>query len=160
MDYKLLLLPKHIKKQIDKDSYYHLLIHEFSDHSKILEMMTYPHHGHIDCLSHSVHVSYTSYKLGGKLGLDTRSIARGGMLHDFYLYDWHKKIDRSGFHGITHSKTALNNALRLFKLNEVEKNIIKTHMWPLNLTPPRFKESLLVMLIDKYCALIEIFWIK
>lgn len=158
MDYSSLILPKHIKYTIGHDLIYQEFIEEFSAHPQVLSMMNYPHHGHIDCLSHSVHVSYTAYKVGEKLGLDTASLARGGLLHDFYLYDWHKKINRSGFHGFTHSKTAFNNASRLFKLNQIEENIIKTHMWPMNLKPPMFKESFIVMLVDKYCALVEIFF--
>lgn len=160
MIYSSLVLPNHIKESIEKDTCYHELIEDLENHIELLTMANYPHHGHIDCLSHSIHVSYTSYKLGKKLRLNISSIARGALLHDFYLYDWHKKINRQGFHGFTHSKTALYNALRFFELNEIEKNIIKTHMFPMTIRPPEFKESFLVMLVDKYCAIVEIFFHK
>ena len=42
-----------------------------------------------------------------------------------------------------------------FNLNEKERDIILKHMFPLTVKPPRFKESYIVMLADKYCAVYE-----
>ena len=39
----------------------------------------------------------------------------------------------------------------------MERDIIKKHMFPLTLTPPAYKESLLVCLVDKACSIYEIF---
>ena len=49
------------------------------------------HHHNCDVFSHSVKVSYISYKIAKRLGLDFISAARGGLLHDFFLYDWKEK---------------------------------------------------------------------
>ena len=49
------------------------------------------------------------------------------------------------------------NADRDFGLNEVEKDIISKHMFPLTIMPPRYRESVLVTLADKWCALCETF---
>jgi uncharacterized protein len=87
---------------------------------------------------------------------DYLSAARGGMLHDFFLYDWHI-TKHGGLHGFTHSAAALENADRLFCLNDLEKDIILKHMWPLTIRMPRYKESFVVLIIDKYCASMEIF---
>ena len=42
------------------------------------------HHG-ISRYEHLVKISYYSYKLAKKLKLDYKSVAIGGLLHDFYL---------------------------------------------------------------------------
>ena len=55
----------------------------------------------------------------------------------------------------THAHTALRNASRDFTLNAVERDVIARHMFPLNLTPPRYRESVLVCLADKFCAVTE-----
>lgn len=44
-----------------------------------------------------------------------------------------------------------------FALNAVERDVIARHMFPLNLTPPRYRESILVCIADKICAVYETF---
>ena len=44
------------------------------------------------------------------------------------------------------------NAQRDFGLNHIEKNMILAHMFPLNLTLPRYRESVLLCTADKICA--------
>jgi uncharacterized protein len=120
-------------------------------------MSTFIQHANVSCLEHSISVAYYSYMVCQKLNLhvDCRSIIRGALLHDFFLYDWHLKSDRKGLHGFTHPKTALENAEEFFVLNDMEKDIIVKHMWPLTLTPPKYKEALIVCLSDKFCSAIE-----
>ena len=122
-------------------------------------MDTFIQHANVSCLEHSISVAYYSYLLCRKLNLsvDYRSIIRGALLHDFFLYDWHLSSNRKGLHGFTHPKTALANAEEHFPLNNMEKDIIVKHMWPLTFTnPPKYRESLIVSLSDKFCSLIEI----
>ena len=52
---------------------------------------------------------------------------------------------------------ALANARARFHLTEKEEDIILRHMWPLTVTPPRFRESYVVVMFDKYCSLMETF---
>lgn len=56
---------------------------------------------------------------------------------------------------IKHPKIALENSKKLFDLNEKEKDIILKHMWPLTLSLPKYKESFIVTLADKYSTFIE-----
>ena len=58
-------------------------------------------------------------------------------------------------HAFTHGEIALNNANKLFKLNDTEKDMILRHMWPVTLRMPKTKEGFLLTLVDKYCAIIE-----
>ena len=51
-----------------------------------------------------------------------------------------------------HAERALHNARRDFNLNFIERDIIRKHMFPLNITPPKFRESWIVTWADKLCA--------
>ena len=113
-------------------------------------------HGSVTCLDHSLSVSYYSYLVCRLLRLDYRSAARGGLLHDLFLYDWHKSKLIGGKHGFTHPYTALENASKHFLLNRMEKDIIVKHMWPLTIKLPRYKEAFIVSFVDKFCAVAEI----
>ena len=78
------------------------------------------------------------------------------MLHDLFLYNWRKRENgRKGLHAFTHPRTAYENASKLFKLNDKEKDIILKHMWPVTFALPKYKESYILTLVDKYCALNE-----
>lgn len=116
-------------------------------------------HGTTSCYEHSVMVACMSLRLAKKfrLSVDTRSLVRGALLHDYFLYDWHIPDASHRWHGFTHPVCALRNATRDFSLNHIEQNIILRHMFPLNPIPPRYKESILVCIADKICALRETF---
>jgi len=119
-------------------------------------MNSFIQHGSVTCFDHSLSVSYYSYLICRLLRLDFRSAARGGLLHDLFLYSWHKKKLIGGMHGFTHPYTALENANKHFLLNRMEKDIIVKHMWPLTIRLPRYKESYVVSFVDKYCAFLEV----
>ena len=74
---------------------------------------------------------------------------------NYFLYDWHEKDDSHKWHGFHHAKKALENALEDFKLNEIERDIIACHMFPLNIRPPKYRESWLVCYADKVCSGLE-----
>lgn len=112
------------------------------------------HHMDISRLQHSLNVSYFSYLAAKNLGLDSRSAARAGLLHDLFFYN--KKESGLGFrHSVFHPKLALKNALQHFELNEKEQEIILCHMWPVCTKVPRHPETYLVSMVDKYCATYE-----
>ncbi|MDO4282389.1 MAG: HDIG domain-containing protein [Clostridia bacterium] len=142
---------------------YNKFVSDLIDNQIVLEMMDYMQHGTTSCYQHCINVSYYSYKLAKKLNLDAKSTARAALLHDLFLYDWHKTAKvKSLFkkHGFTHPKKALENASKYFHLNDKEKDIIIKHMWPLTIVPPKYKESYIVSFMDKYCCLIETFYPK
>ena len=124
---------------------------------EVQSMAGFVQHGRVSCLEHSIAVASMSFWLCRRLRLsaDLRSLVRGALLHDFFLYDWHDGSGRSGLHGFTHPRTALENADRLFPLNDCERDIIVKHMWPLTFMPPSRRESFIVCLADKYCSLRE-----
>lgn len=121
----------------------------------VLSLKALRHHMGLDCYEHSVYVAYISFLLSRRLGLDYHSAARGGLLHDLFLYDWRIKGSHQGLHGLSHPKAALKNASARFPLNARERDIIVKHMWPLTLALPRYRESFVVCMADKFCAVIE-----
>ena len=126
----------------------------------ICNMKAYKQHGNISTYDHSVNVLNVAYSWARKCNFNDKQICNiiiGSMLHDFYLYDWHTgRFRKDGIHGFVHPKRALKNASRLFKLNAKQKNIIKSHMFPMTLlSVPKCKEAWVVTIADKYCAIIE-----
>ncbi len=116
-------------------------------------------HGNVSVLAHSLGVAYLCLLVAGilRLRLDYRSLVRGALLHDYFLYDWHDKDPSHRLHGFYHPKRALDNAQRDFSLNSTERNIIIRHMFPLTPIPPKTKEGIVVCIADKVCALLETF---
>ena len=135
---------------------YKKCVNDLIFHPSVQTMKQFNHHSSVTCFDHSIHVSLYSYLICKYLGLDYNSAARGGLLHDLFLYDWRTTKLDSGKHGFKHPKIALNNAAKFFKLNHTEKDIIIKHMFPLTIHPPIYKESIVVCLIDKFCATLEI----
>lgn len=123
---------------------------------KVCSMNRFIQHGDTTTLEHSLSVSYFSYRFCRNFGLDYKAAARGGLLHDFFLYDWHEPKRYKGLHGLKHPGIALQNAEERFVLSLKEKDIIKKHMWPVTLSLPRFRESLVVIFADKLCAVLEV----
>jgi len=144
-----------LKTDLMLEKEYKDCIRDLISHELTRTMKDYIQHGDISCLDHSLYVSYMSYKICRKLGFDSKSAARGGLLHDFFLYDWHKGKPYKGLHGFIHPKIALQNADKYFTLNDIERDIIRKHMWPLTISLPKYKETFVVLMVDKYCATME-----
>lgn len=120
-------------------------------------------HGNISVRQHTIRVAQCSVQICNRLKLpcDRRAMIRGALLHDFFLYDWHDKehVKISHLHGIYHPGIALQNAEAEFELSDIERDIIKKHMWPLTIVPPVCREAWVVTIADKYCSLMETIWI-
>lgn len=128
-------------------------------HADVQSMRLLPQHAEgVSTYDHSVLVAYSSYRVCRALGLDARAAARGGLLHDLFLYNWQERRG-AGLrdHIQNHPRYALENAEARFSLTDTERDIIATHMWPA--TPTRFYrrwESLVVSCMDKLCAAAEL----
>lgn len=114
-------------------------------------------HGTVSVYGHSVSVAYLSLYLARRfrITVDERALVRGALLHDYFLYDWHIPSEQNQWHGFRHARLALQNAERDFELGAIERDIIRKHMFPLNLALPRYRESVLVCVADKICATTE-----
>lgn len=128
---------------------------ELLESDQVRMMGRWKHHGPISTLDHSLFVAYLSFRAARALGLDERAAARGGLLHDLYLYDSKDKSAHPGWQCFDHPRAAARNAAELTELSEKERNIILSHMWPLGGPLPRSIEAWLVDLVDTICAGLE-----
>lgn len=134
------------------------------------------HHENESLWTHSIKVSFLSYKFAKKHNINEYNCAIAGLLHDFYTKAWQynseleilndmykerfinkKKEKFKELHGISHPIDALNNSKKYYKkyLNKRIENAIISHMFPLSLFNgqiPRYKESYVITLIDKYVS--------
>lgn len=133
------------------------IVRPLVQHEAVQSMKKYPHHGITTCYRHCMHVAFYSYLVCKKLGLDEKAAARAGVLHDLFMYDWHEMQPKKGElpHGFTHPHTALANADKYFELSDVEKDMIVKHMFPLTIALPRYKETVVIVCVDKFCGIIE-----
>lgn len=146
---------RELPAKLGRDAGYLRCVSDLIRSERVRSMKNYVQHGEVSCLEHCLYVSYVSYRVCRKWRLDSCSAARGALLHDFFLYDWHTGNPYGGLHAFQHPRSALRNADRYFALNPLEREIILRHMWPLTPMPPRHPEAFIVSLADKYCALME-----
>lgn len=119
------------------------------------ESRKYMQHGNTSIYRHSIMVARKSCQIASKYNLDVSysELVRGALLHDYFLYDWHDKEHKHRRpHGFFHASAALRNAMRDFTLTDIEKDIIKKHMFPLTPIPPVHIESWIVCIADKICS--------
>ena len=134
------------------------VIKDLTINPTVQKMKEYRQHYNTSCYEHCLNVAFYSYLIAKKLNLDYKAIARGAMLHDLFLYDWRhskKALKLKKFHAFIHPEIALENSLKLFNLNEKEKDIIVKHMWPVTIKFPKYPESYIVTLTDKYSTIAE-----
>jgi len=131
-------------------------IEDLINNEMVKELDIYSQHIGTSRLQHSINVAYYSFIACRRLNLDYRSAARAGILHDLYLYDWRDPESPRGYHAALHPIEALKNAEKITQLNKIEKDAIVKHMWPMTIIPPRYAESHIVSLVDKYCACAEV----
>jgi uncharacterized protein len=123
---------------------------------QLQKLENFEQHLKINRLQHIRSVAFLSFLVSRKLGLNYKETARAATMHDLFYYDWHENDLSHKLHGLRHPKFALNNAFYLCgTLTKREQDIIKRHMWPLTLIPPKYPESYVVTMMDKYCAAIE-----
>ncbi len=153
-----------IKKQyMNQNTYdeFFSIIQDLIKNETVQKMKNFNQHANISCYKHCMQVAFYTYVVCKKFHLDYISATRGAMLHDLFLYDWHSHVRENNkftsLHAFSHPKTALKNASNIFDLNDIEKDVIVNHMWPVTVKIPHYKETLIVTLADKYSATRETF---
>ena len=94
------------------------ILEKYDQNPKVQQMREFIQHGDVTTYQHCKNVVLVSCWLNHRLhlGADETSLAVGAFLHDFYLYDWHKKGTFHGvrrlfeMHGFSHPGCACVNA--------------------------------------------------
>lgn len=143
-------------KDLSREEEYFGCVSDLLGNKTVLSLGNFRHHIGTTRFQHSLNVSYYNFKLCKLLKLNARSAARAGLLHDFFFYNRkeHEKIFRS--HAEEHADTALYNASQMFPITELEGDMIVNHMWPVTLHLPRYRETFVIQLVDKFCAVAEV----
>lgn len=135
-----------------EDAAYFAIVEPLLSQPGIQNLDRYIQHSDITTLRHVISVSYIAYRVCRRLSWDYKSAARAGILHDYVTYDWHVSDPSHRLHGFRHPGFALTNSRAITELSPVEENCIIRHMWPLTPIPPKYKEAMVLTLVDKFCA--------
>lgn len=138
--------------KIYQDNEFNKIICEVSNNKEFQKLKKVKHHG-INRYEHSVRVAYYTYKITKILHLDYKESTIAALLHDFFQEEVSDKnfIVRLR----KHPGIAVKNATQYFKLNEKQIDIIKTHMFPITFTPPKYMEGWIVDFVDDASAIFE-----
>lgn len=128
-----------------QDNEYKLIVDDILKNKTFKKLKDETHHVNTNRYDHSLKVSYQAYKISKKLNLDYTSVARAALLHDFFF---NKEFSNKNVRILTHYKSSVKNALKITDLNEKEKNIIESHMYPVGGKVPKSMEALVVDLVD------------
>lgn len=134
---------------------YYDIYGEFNSVNKFRELKSIPHHGN-NRLSHTNRVAKMSFLVSRCLNLDYVSCTRGAFMHDFFtLEDVNKNDDKLKSFLRKHPNKALDNSEQYFDVNDIEKDIILSHMFPITKEKPEYMESKVVCICDKIVSIYE-----
>ncbi len=131
------------------------IVRDILNNEEFNKIQDIEHHG-ISRYDHSLKVAYYSYKVAKMLHLDYRETARGGLLHDFFISPEDRTSKDKFISTFVHPKIALETAKQNFSLSRKEEDMIRSHMFPINLSVPKYAESWIVSTIDKIVATEEL----
>ena len=134
-----------------KDLQYMSIVNNILDNDEFLKIKKIEHHG-ISRFDHSLKVSYYSYKIAKAMHLDYEQTAIGGLLHDFFLSPENRTQKDRMKSVFVHPKQAVAMAKSQFELTKKEEDMIRSHMFPINLSVPKYAESWIVSMVDKCVA--------
>lgn len=151
------------------------IVKEILIHPEFQLRKLFRHHKNKSVFAHCIEVSYSSFLAAKYFNASIRVCAIAGLLHDFYPNAWlysEELVDYDSsylreltikkpllkYHAFVHAKEASINYVKYFPNLEDKRitNAIKRHMFPLNIIPPRYKESWIVSLIDKRRSIFEL----
>ena len=128
------------------------IVEKILENRKFNKLKDETHHHNSNRFTHCVEVSYKTYRVCKKLGLDYESAAKAALLHDFFFDN---EFDNKKERMLKHPKKALENAMKITKLSKKEQDIIESHMYPVGGKTPRYLESVIVDAIDDYVSFKE-----
>lgn len=144
------------KKQKEE---FNSLVEDITSNKKFDKLNKELHHG-ISRYEHSMRVACWTYKITNILKMKkSDETTRAALLHDFYI-DKDLSSEKSYQKLGEHPNIALENSLHYFELDDIQQDIIKSHMFPCTKDIPKYKESWLVSLVDKTVSTYEMLRFK
>lgn len=140
------------------DDEYLYIVNEILEEKEFDRLKDLVHHG-LNRYDHSLKVSYYSYKISKFLKLNYESSAKAGLLHDFFITSNDQSAKDRMKSMFVHPKIAVENSNKYFKINKVEEDIIKSHMFPMSLFIPKYAESWVVNTVDKVVSIAEAMYV-
>ena len=135
-----------------KNNEFNRLIKNIVSNDEFKKTKKITHHG-ITRYDHSLRVAYFSYIVTKALRLDYKETTTAALLHDFFIDEVKEKNAIAKLR--QHPKFAVENARKYFEISEKQEDIIKTHMFPVTFTPPKYLESWIVDIVDDIAAIYE-----
>ncbi len=129
------------------------VIKDIINKNEFRELDSEYHHG-ISRYGHCYRVSYVVFRVCKKLNWHYVDATRAALLHDYY-FDYQLEENGALKNLNIHPNVALLNASKDFDLNDRQKNMIASHMFPLGNTLPKYKESFCLTIVDKAVAVYE-----
>lgn len=136
-------------------SEFYSYISDILENEQVQALKEYGQHMSTTRFQHSLNVAYYTYKICKKLHLNAYEATRAAMLHDLFLYDWRDHKDL-GAHASVHPRKALVNAYNVCEVTPLMADSIVSHMWPLTIKHPVYKEGWVITVMDKLCASLEV----
>lgn len=120
-----------------------------------LTLKSYKRHNFTNTYDHSVRVAVGAAIIAEWLHTDIESAIKVALLHDMCFVDRTERKTHGGLYAFYHSVEACENADNRFGLTTLEKNAIRSHMFPLALNIPMSKVAFALTLSDKLIAIYE-----
>ena len=134
------------------DNEYINIVSNILENRKFCELKNEKHHENSNRFRHCVDVSYKTYKVCKRLKLDYKSATKAALLHDFFF---NCEFDNKRESLFRHGKKAVDNSLDITNLSKKEKDIIRSHMFPVGGKVPKNLESIVVLTIDNVVSVNE-----
>lgn len=142
-----------------KEQEFNNIVGDILNNKKFKDLNKELHHG-IARYEHSLRVAKMTYKFTSFFKMkNMEKTTRAALLHDFYTNEDLKDASKTEKLSL-HPSVACENAQKYYELSPMEENIIKSHMFPLKGETPKYKESVVVSLMDKSVATYEMFRFK
>lgn len=144
------------KRELSEYIDYYSCVSDLLNNSEVNKLKSFRHHIFTTRFQHSLNVSYYNFRLCKLLRLDFRAAARAGLLHDFFFYNRKEHQNKLSSHSAEHPVVALENAVQMFSITDLEADMIVNHMWPMTVKLPHYRETFVITLVDKFCAVGEV----
>ena len=96
-----------------EDDDYLKIVQDLINTPEVQQLKNYIQHHDNDRYTHVIAVSYRSYVLAKHMGMDAISVARAGILHDLFYYDWRTSHYSMSTHAFVHPLVAVDAAKKI-----------------------------------------------